>query len=197
MSRRTILGAALIVLATACVPRHADRLFLAQDYPSAIAAYEAYLVRRGEFSADDAPILLRLALAYDRAEEPQRDLETSRYYLQLLSRQFPDTQEGIAAQMLLDGARARVEASRLAVQIRQRDERLAALQRVLDLVAEEKRELSDEVAGREREQQDLEGRVRELTRQARVLSSEIAELEGELEALKQIDLESVAGEPPP
>ncbi len=185
-----------VVALVACVPRQADQLFQAGDYSAAIDLYEDYLVRRAELSADDASLLMRLAIAYGRAESPRYDPETSEHYLRVLTDLFPHTEQGLEAEIMLAGMRAAKRVERLEEEIAQRDKQLKTFDNVLRSLATTGQQLRDEVAGKEEVRAGLEGRVDELTRQARILSSEIAQLESELEALKQIDLESVAAEPP-
>ena len=76
---------------------------------------------------------------------------------------------------------------------------MAALNAVLQLLAKAENRLRSEVADEGEARADLEGRLETLSRRARDLADEVAALEAELEALKQIDMESVGprAESPP
>ncbi len=190
---------ALMLLASTvlgCAPQQADRRFRAGDYAAAIELYEAYLVRRGELSADDAPRLLRLALAYGDAGSGRHDPSQAAHYLTMLVNLFPGSEQALTARRLLAAAATDAELRRLETELAERDRQLATLEAVLRSVAADGRRLRDEAEGEQEVRADLESRVQTLTREAQRLSDEIAALEGELEALKQIDLEAVGADPP-
>jgi hypothetical protein len=183
---------ALACLAAACSTQRAERLFLAGDFSAAIDAYEAYLERRAVWTPSDASILLRLALAYSESGSASHDPERSEHYLRLLIDRFPDSPQTSEAQWLLTAASAQRRVGELEHELTLRDERLARLNAVLQLLAEAENRLRSEVADEGEARADLEGRLETLSRRARSLADEVAALEAELDALKQIDMESFA-----
>jgi C4-dicarboxylate-specific signal transduction histidine kinase len=190
-SRIRLVLALTVVVASGCAARHGNLLFEAGDYPAAIDAYEEYLVRREELSAADAPMIMRLAEAYAEPESPRHDPARSEHYLRLLIDLFPRTAPAREARLMVRA----LETERLVIDLRldlaRRDEQLAQLNAVLQAVAQAENRLRTEVETQDEAQADLEGRVTALTRKARRLTTEIAELETELSALKRIDMESI------
>ena len=195
---RRLLIMACLALA-ACSTQRADRLFVAGDFGAAIEAYESYLEGRTAWGPGDAPVLLRLALAYSKVGTPSRDPERSEHYLRLLVDHFPASPQASEAEWLLAAAAAQRRVGELERELSQRDERLARLNAVLRLLAEAEIRLRSEVADGGEARANLEGRLETLSRRARSLADEVEALENELAALKQIDMESVtpsAQDPP-
>lgn len=183
---------ALACLATAgCSAQRAERLFVAGDFDAAIDAYEAYLERRSAWTRGGAPVLLHLALAYSECRAPSYDPERSEHYLHLLIDRYPASPEAAEAQWLLAAAAAGRRVGELERELTLRDERLARLNAVLQLLAEAENRLRSEIVDEGEARADLEGRLETLSRRARRLADEVADLEAELDALKRIDMESV------
>lgn len=180
-----------VVLAAGCAGRRADLHFTAGDYAAAIDAYEEYLVRRTELSDRDAPRIMHLAMAYAEPDSPRHDPAQAEHYLRLLVDLFPHTAQGREAGLMLKAAEAEEVAADLRRELARRDERLARLDAVLQSVAQAEDRLRSEAETQDEARADLERRVAALTRKARRLTAELAELETELSALKRIDMESV------
>ncbi len=197
--RGWLLLVAIACLATAgCSAHQADRLFVAGNFSAAIEAYESYLERRAEWTPRDAPILLHLALAYSMSGSQSHDPARSEHYLRLLIDRFPSSASAGEAEWLLAGVAAQQRVGELERELTLRDERLERVNAVLRLLAEAEVRLRSEVEDQGEARADLEGRLETLSRRARSLADEVTELESELDALKQIDMESVtqSADPP-
>jgi hypothetical protein len=184
---------ALLLLA-GCAGRRADLEYRAGGSGAAIDAYEEYLAERGELLPGDARRVLRLALAYADRGSPRHDLERAGHYWQLLVDVFPRTPEARQARLLIDAFAAQDRVAELEAELARRDQQLSRVNAVLQSVVRAETRLRTEVESKDEARADLEGRVAALTRQARRLSEELVDLQGELAALKRIDLEGVAEE---
>jgi hypothetical protein len=185
------IAPAAFVLA-GCAGRRADVRYGAGDPVTAIEAYEGYLAGRYDLAPGDARRLLRLGVAYADAAAPRYDAERALRCWRRLVDAFPGTPEARQASLLLDALETRLRVAELEAELARRDEQLARVHSVLDSVAQAETRLRGEVESKDEARADLESRVAALTRQARSLSDELEQLQGELDALKRIDLAGVA-----
>lgn len=199
MSQGPAIAVLVLLLAGCVAERRVDVQTRTGGAAVVIDAYEAYFSARHELVADDAGRMLRLAVAYADRGSSRHDPERARYYWRLLVDAFPDTAEARQARLLLDAVEARERVAGLEAELARRDRQLARVNAVLQSVAQAETQLRTEVQSKDEARADLEVRVTALTHQARALSEELADLQGELDALKRIDLEGVAqdaAEPP-
>lgn len=177
-----------------CALRRANLIFEEGDCAASINAYEDYLASRGEISAEDAPVLMKLAVTHADPKCHRQSTDRSAHYLRLLVDLFPRTTEASEARLMLTAVAAERTAEHLRHELEIKDAQLTSVNAVLRLIAETERSLRSEVENKDQARADLENRLAALTRQARLLNEQVASLQTELEALKQIDLESVEPE---
>ncbi len=169
--------------------READALFAAGDLEGAAAAY------RAAAAADPPPAgidraLHHLALIHSLPGTALHDPERARSLLERLAAEHPRSPYGRAAAASLERERERRRlASELAVERARADALAARLDAAESRAVEAERGGESAQAAAERERQELRRRAGELEAELARCRERVTRLEGELSALKAIDLE--------
>lgn len=164
-----------------------ERAFEAGDYAQAIEGYKAYL-QATPLGPNADRALFRLALAYALPESPARDATRSTELLEQLIREYPHSVFRSPAEFLLrqqsEIADQQSQVERLRADLGRREAQIQEMNQELDRVRQgELQRLRTDVTRREE-------RIRQLT-------DDLEKLRGELEKLKQIDLQRRPATPRP
>lgn len=188
----------LATLSTCCASsvRHADEAFETGAYREAAVAYESQLKIEPAAKNRDH-MLFQLALSYAAAEEPFRNLDTTRELLQELVLHYPASpyrpQALVILQLGEDVARQRnasVERTAMTEMIT-RD--ALHLFEELEMLREERQEQETRLGELATETETLRRDLDRLRQEVASRDAEIERLEQKLEELKRIDTQEIAG----